>query len=150
MICEMTLAHLPLVMENAQPFFDESVYSGLTEMDRSKVEETFAAIIDAPHGIALFDNTTGSYFFGLIDEHWFANYKYAYDVCTYVPIEHRGNGVGFRLLKTYVKFAEILGAQEILLGDIAGIDRATLFKMHKKLGLTDQTAINRKFIGGNK
>ena len=147
MICDLTVEDLDLVFNYGNDFFKESYYAGKTELNVEKAKELAKALIEHKNGIALIDRNTGAYFFGRLEEHFFSDFVCAYDYVTYVPIEHRGKGSGYRLLKKFIQVAEEKGANEIIVGDIADIDTETLHKIHKKLGLKYRSKVYSKIVG---
>ena len=147
MISNIAVSDIDMILKECVNFFNESRYAKMAQFKPEKVRDTITSVLRHPRGIGFVHREKRAFFLGMVDEHYFADIKYAYDLFVYVPPEHRGLGVGYRLLKKYVERAEELGADEIYLGDIADIDQETLFRIHEKLGLSYRSKVYSKVIG---
>lgn len=147
MICDITENDMEQILETGKEFWKETYYSQVVKYDEERARDTLLACIHSDSGIAIWHPESASFFMGYVTDHWFADMKYAFDFCIWVPKSHRGRGTGYRLLKSYIDRAKLLGAKEIFLGDIADIDASTLYRIHEKLGLSYRNKAYSLLVG---
>ncbi|HWU35464.1 MAG TPA: GNAT family N-acetyltransferase [Methylovorus sp.] len=71
---------------------------------------------------------------GVVFDHWFSTAKVAMDYCIYVLPEHRRGRSGAMLIKAYVEWAKLQGAEVIQMGISSGIKQDRTLKLYQKLG----------------
>jgi RimJ/RimL family protein N-acetyltransferase len=90
---------LPVLMELAKGFYEESSYSHL-EWNEEKVYRLAEALLDKPDGIVLLSDDTAM-IAGMVSETLFSDDPIATELMWYCVPKHRGKISNFKLLKAF-------------------------------------------------
>lgn len=111
----------------------ESSFSPMN-YDSQKVKKTFSELIEArqfvvvsEHGGAVVGGMAG-----VCAQTWFGSDMIANDLALFIHPEHRGGLIPVRLIKSFVRWAELAGAKQIRPGVTTGSLAAE--KIYEKLG----------------
>lgn len=102
-----------------------------------KVAESLASLITLDNG-CLFVVDEGDKITGMIGgimlDFWFSDDMYATDLVLYVDKEYRTKNYGYRLVKSFVKWAKDNDADEISTGISSGLDIDKAGRLFERLG----------------
>lgn len=76
------------------------------------------------------------FFLGIVQEQYFSKCLMSSDLLLYVKPQHRKGMAGYRLIKTYIQWAETFGVprRNIALGQTANIDSIAVDRLYQKIG----------------
>jgi GNAT superfamily N-acetyltransferase len=133
------LDDLPRLASLGERLHGESDYAQYA-FNAVKVYEYLCALIESPDGIVLVgeqDSEIIGAFVGHVGSHWFGDCKVSYDLALFVVPERRGSMLGVRFIKEYVRTADAMGVDEILIGNSTAVrsDRVEMVeRLYERLG----------------
>lgn len=147
MIRKFKDSDLARLIEIGREMHSESSYAHLSFSEEKcrnlffaclNLPEDFLGIVCEQHGeiIGMFVGNITPYFFG--------SQKIASDLLLYIAPEFRGGAAAVRLVKEYEKWANLLGAAQVMLGVTTGIDEVRTIEFYKRLGYKAAGAIFKK------
>ena len=95
---------------------------------------------------SIVDHKPIGFFLGIVQQVWFSETKYGFDLGLYILPEHRGGTHAVRLIRAFEQFCKEQGCAEITLSSSAEISTALAEKLYKKLGYHNCGFISRKDI----
>lgn len=147
---ELTREDALILLQMGKDLFDESHFRN-ENFQPNKVWVLLNATLKYPTRYFIcYDKTDGGeiggYIFAYANENYFSDHLVAQDYAMYVKPEYRGSSIFIRLLKTFEKWADNIGAQEIRIGHSTGIDSEKTQALFKKLGFKQTATIFSKEI----
>ncbi|WP_070106317.1 GNAT family N-acetyltransferase [Burkholderia plantarii] len=137
MIREAIPGDIPVLVSLASAMHQESRFRVFPFSDR-KIEATFRACIELPHGIAFAAERAGrviGFAAGAICDHPLFDMQMAFEYGIYVLPEHRGSLAGLRLLRAYVQRARDAGVMDINAGVTTAISLDRTARLYELAGL---------------
>ena len=110
-------------------------------------EAKILKLLENPHIFCAFsftNETAVGFFLGFIQQIWFSEDKYGFDLALYILPEHRGGTYAVRLIKEFEKFCAEHGCVEVCLSSSAEISTNSALRLYNKLGYKEIGFITRK------
>jgi ribosomal protein S18 acetylase RimI-like enzyme len=86
------------------------------------------------------------FFIGAVQQIWFSETKYGFDLGVYILPEYRGGATVVRLVKAFEKFCKEQGCAEITLSSSADISTDLARRLYARLGYQECGFISQKSV----
>src|ERR1700722_12618400 len=96
--------------------------------------------------IAMQEKAPVGFFMGIVQQMWFSETKYGFDLGVYILPEYRGGATVVRLIRAFEKFCKEQGCAEITLSSSADISTELARRLYARLGYQDCGFISRKAV----
>ncbi|MFW2152815.1 N-acetyltransferase family protein [Acinetobacter gyllenbergii] len=130
---------VPVLIQIGKDFIKESP----NFRERSYVEQSagehFSRLINGEGVIFVIENDghiCGG-FVGGIGNDWINNQKIAFDYVLYVKPDYRSTKAAYMLVKAFIDWAQLKGADRIQCGTTTGVEAASCINLYKKFGFKD-------------
>lgn len=135
---EATVFDIPFIADLSEAMHRESRYAKYP-FRRDKIEALVNGLIHDPNGIVLI--TTHGMLYGIVDEFWFGDGRFANEFVLFVDADHRKTGEAVVLVREYIAAAKLRGAQEVMIEASTLVDTESTDRFFSRIGFT--------FCGGN-
>ncbi len=135
---EATILDVPRIVGLGAMMHAESRYAKYP-YSPAKINALVAYLIDNMDGIVLVSEH--GMLFGMVDEFWFGEGRYANEYVLFCEPEHRKTGEAVALVRQYIELAKQKGAQEVMIEASTLVDVEATDRFFEKMGF--------RFCGGN-
>ena len=94
----------------------------------------------------LVEGKGAGFFLGIVQQMWFSEKKFGFDLALYIKPEHRGGSAAVRMVREFEKFCRASGCSEVNLSSSAEISTELAHRLYLGLGYQDCGFIVRKQI----
>ena len=130
---------VPILVQFGKDFIQESPNFSERGYVEQLAAEHFLKLINGEGVIFIVENEgnfCGAYIGGMGGE-WFNSQKIAFDYVMYVKPEYRKTSVASMLVKAFIDWAQLMGADRVQCGTTTGVEAASCINLYKRFGFKD-------------
>lgn len=135
MIRAATQDDIPALLALGYRMHAESVYAPFS-FNEDKVRSVLESLLSGSGCVIVFERAGVilGYFLGMLTEHWFGDSTLACDLALYVVPEHRGGPAAVRLLRAYMNWARLVGADDVQIAQSTGVAIDRVAHLYQRFG----------------
>lgn len=135
MIRAATIDDIPALISLGYRMHSESVYAPYS-FNEAKVRKVLDVLMAGSGCVFVFERggVILGYFLGILTEHWFGDSTLAADLALYVVPEHRGGPAAVGLLRAYMNWARLVGADDVQIAQSTGVGMERVGHLYQRLG----------------